>query len=278
MDGVRDVELLEQARQGVLDAFGMLMRRHNRYLYRVARSVLRDDDEAEDVVQQTYLLAFVSFVDFRGEASLRTWLTRIAINEALQRRRRRRATVELSLVDTAQERLRSESHLFPHALLTPEHAAARSQIRETLERAIDDLPPAFRTVLILRDVEEASVEETANVVGIKPETVRTRLHRARRMLRDSLGEQFAFALNDVFPFERPRCDALVGRVLIEVARLRQPLDRAGADPPLFAAATIKSGALFRRAPVGGKFQFGIRLFWHAAARTWARVVHRFGAA
>ena len=269
MDGVQDVELLEQARQGAFDAFGTLMRRHNRYLYRVARSVLRDDDEAEDVVQQTYLQAFVSFVDFRGEASLRTWLTRIAINEALQRRRRRRPTVELSLIDTAQERLRSESHLLPHALSTPEHAAARSQIRETLELAIDDLPPAFRTVLVLRDVEEASVEETANVVGIKPETVRTRLHRARRMLRDSLGEQFAFVLKDLFPFAGSRCDALVGRVLIELGRVRLPP---------FTAAGIKPAGAFRQPPIGRTFQFGIGPFWRAAARAWTRVVHRFGAA
>jgi len=278
MDGIKDVELLEQARQGATDAFGTLLRRHNRYLYRVARSVLQDDDEAEDVVQQTYLQAFVNFVDFRGEASLRTWLTRIALNEALQRRRRRRPTVELSQVDTAPERVRSETHLFSHALSTPEHDAARRQIREILERAIDDLPPAFRTVLILRDVEEASVEETANAIGIKPETVRTRLHRARRMLRDSLGEQFAFVLNDVFPFERPRCDALVGRVLTEVARLRQSPDPGRADLPRFAPATIKSGRVFRQPPVGGKFQFGIGPFWRAAARAWARVVHRSGAA
>jgi RNA polymerase sigma-70 factor (ECF subfamily) len=91
-----------------------------------------------------------------------------------------------------------------------------------LERAIDDLPPGFRTVLIMREVEEASVDETANVLGIKPETVRTRLHRARRMLRDSLGEQFAAVLKDVFPFERPRCDALVRKLLIEVGSIRKP--------------------------------------------------------
>jgi RNA polymerase sigma-70 factor, ECF subfamily len=93
-----------------------------------------------------------------------------------------------------------------------------------LERAIDDLPPAFRTVLIMRDVEEASVDETANVLGIKSETVRTRLHRARRILRDSLGEQIAAVLKDVFPFERPRCDALIGRLLIEVDLIQRSQD------------------------------------------------------
>jgi RNA polymerase sigma-70 factor, ECF subfamily len=224
MDKATDTELLEHARQGDPEALGTLVRRHDRYLYRVARGVLRDDHEAEDIVQQTFLQAFVNFVDFRGEAKLRTWLTRIAINLALQRRRRQRPTVELSQVDTAQERLRSEIYLSSHTLSTPEHTAARKQIREILERAIDDLPPAFRTVLIFRDVEEASVEETANVLGIKPETVRTRLHRARRMLRDSLGEQFAAVLKDVFPFERPRCDALVRKLLIEVGLICQQQD------------------------------------------------------
>jgi RNA polymerase sigma-70 factor, ECF subfamily len=218
--------LLERAREGHPDAFRTLVRRHDRYLYRVARSLLRDDDEAEDVVQQTFLQAYINFVDFRGEANLRTWLTRIALNDALSRRRRQRSTVELSQLDTARERARSDILLFSLTNSTPEHAAARSQIREILEREIDHLPPAFRTVLILRDVEEASVDETANVLGIKPETVRTRLHRARRMLRDRLGEQFAAVLKDVFPFERPRCDALVRKLLLEVSSIRKPQDWA----------------------------------------------------
>ncbi len=95
-----------------------------------------------------------------------------------------------------------------------------------MEGAIDDLPPDFRTVLIMRDVEDASVEETANVLGIKAETVRTRLHRARNMLRERLGEQFAAVLKDVFPFERPRCDALVSRLPVEVGLLRESSDQA----------------------------------------------------
>jgi RNA polymerase sigma-70 factor, ECF subfamily len=222
MDDASDGELLKRAQQGDPDAFSALVRRHDRYLYRVARSVLRNDNEAEDIVQHTYLQAFINSVDFRGEANLRTWLTRIALNEALRRRRQQRSTVELSQLDTARERIRSNALLSSLTNSTPEHAAARSQIREILERAIDDLPPGFRTVLIMREVEEASVDETANVLGIKPETVRTRLHRARRILRDSLGEQFAAVLKDVFPFERPRCDALVRKLLIEIGSIRKP--------------------------------------------------------
>jgi RNA polymerase sigma-70 factor (ECF subfamily) len=222
MDEAGDGELLERARQGHPDAFSTLIRRHDRYLYRVARSVLRNDDEAEDVVQQTYLQAFANLVDFRGEANLRTWLTRIALNDALQRRRRQRSTVELDQLDAARERIRSDVVLSSLTMPTPEHAAARSQVREILEHAIDELPPAFRIVLIMRDVEEASVNETASALAIKPETVRTRLHRARRMLRDSLGEQFAALLKDVFPFERPRCDALVRKLLIGVDFINTP--------------------------------------------------------
>jgi RNA polymerase sigma-70 factor (ECF subfamily) len=224
MDQASDSELLKRARQGHPDAFSTLVRRHDRYLYRVARSVLRDDDEAEDVVQQTYLQAYINFANFRSEANLRTWLTRIALNDALSRRRRQRSTVELSQLDTARERTRSDVLLSSLTNSTPEHAAALNQIRKVFERAIDDLPPAFRTVLIMRDVEEASVDETAIVLGIKSETVRTRLHRARRMLRDSLGEQFAAVLKDVFPFERPRCDALIGRLLIEVDLIHRSQD------------------------------------------------------
>src|SRR4029450_8239657 len=224
MDGASDGELLKRARQGDPDAFSALVRRHDRYLYRVARSVLRNDNEAEDIVQHTYLQAYINAVDFRGEANLRTWLTRIALNEALRRQRQQRSTVELSQLDTARGRLPSHILLSSPTNSTPEHAAARSQIREILERAIDDLPPGFRTVLIMRDVEESTVDETANVLGVKSETVRTRLHRARRMLRDRLGEQFAAVLKDVFPFERPRCDALVRKLLLEVSSIRKPQD------------------------------------------------------
>jgi RNA polymerase sigma-70 factor (ECF subfamily) len=210
-----DSELLESAREGDASAFDLLIRRHDKHLYRIARSVLPDDQEAEDVVQETYVRAFMGLRGFRGAASLRTWLTRIVLNEAIRRRRDRRSTVELTALHDAQERSRRPLHT---ASLTaqdsdPERAAAQSQIRRMLEKAIDDLPAAFRLVLVLRDVEEVSTEEAAKLLGVKEETVKTRLHRARRALRESLGVQLASALKDVFPFERPRCDALVRRLL-----------------------------------------------------------------
>jgi RNA polymerase sigma-70 factor, ECF subfamily len=211
----RDSELLEHARKGDAAAFDTLIRRHDKHLYRIARSVLSDDQEAEDAVQESYIRAFTGLRDFRGAASLRTWLTRIVLNEAIRRRRRRRSMVNLDALHAAQERTRRPIH---SPSLTargrdPERAAAQSQIRKTLEKAIDNLPAALRVVFVMRDVEEFSTADTAKLLGIPEETVKTRLHRGRRMLRESLGEQLALALKDVFPFEKPRCDALVQRLL-----------------------------------------------------------------
>jgi len=215
MAQLSDGELLERARQGDASAFGTLIRQHDKNLYRIARSVLSDDQEAEDAVQEAYIRMFTGLRDFRGTASLRTWLTRIVLNEAIRRRRRLRSTLDLDVLHAAQERSRRPIH---SSSLTardrdPERAAAQNQIRKMLEQAIDDLPVAFRVVLIMRDVEEVSTAETAKLLGLREETVKTRLHRARRLLRESLGDQLAAVLKDVFPFERPRCDALVQRLV-----------------------------------------------------------------
>jgi RNA polymerase sigma-70 factor (ECF subfamily) len=209
---VSDTELLRLARGGDPAAFRILIRRHDRYLYRIARSVLLDD---QDIVQETYVRAFTRLVDFRGDASLSTWLTRIALNEARQRRRRRHRVVSLDILDSISRHPEAQIHRSPMIApdQDPERATAQHQIRILLERAIDDLPEAFRTVFVMRDVEEASTEETAFVLGIRQQTVKTRLHRARRRLRDALGDQIGIALKDAFPFERARCDRLVERVL-----------------------------------------------------------------
>jgi RNA polymerase sigma-70 factor, ECF subfamily len=209
-----DSELLERARKGDA-AFRTLIRRHDKYLYRIARSVLSDESEAEDAVQETFIRAFTGLPRFRGGATLRTWLTRIALNEAVRRSRSQRSLLDVDAIHAAQERSRRPIH--SRSLTArerdPESGVAQSQIRKVLEKAIDHLPPAFRVVLILRDVEEISTRDTAKLLGIREETIKTRLHRARRLLREILGEQFASALKDVFPFERPRCDALVRRLL-----------------------------------------------------------------
>jgi RNA polymerase sigma-70 factor, ECF subfamily len=228
MDEVSDTELLRLAREADPAAFRSLIRRHDRYLYRIARSVLLDDEEAEDVVQETFVRAFTHLVDFRGDASLSTWLTRIAFNEALRRRRQRRRIVRLddlvSAIGCSEKQFDKATMTAPD--LDPERATAQHQIRRILERAIDDLPDAFRTVFVMRDIEEASTEETASVLGIRPQTVKTRLHRARRRLRDALGEQIGSALKDAFPFERDRCDRLVERSITQVGL--PPLNRSQA--------------------------------------------------
>jgi RNA polymerase sigma-70 factor (ECF subfamily) len=209
-----DSELLHRAQQGDAAAFAALIRRHDKNLYRVARSVVTDDQEAEDAVQETYVRAFAGLRDFRAAASLRTWLTRIVLNEAMRLRRRRRSMLDLDVLHAAQERTPRPIH---SSSLTarepdPERAAAQAQIRKILEDEIDKLPAAFRIIFVLRDVEEISTKETAKLLGLREETVKTRLHRARRMLRESLGGDLAVALKGIFPFERPRCDALVQRL------------------------------------------------------------------
>ena len=211
--------LVERVKSGDQSAFRAIMEKNSRRLYRVARAVMRDDTEAEDVVQETYLRAFSNLATFRGESSLTTWLTRIALNEALGRKRRQRATVTLASVETAQE-TNAQIIQFP-AMSTetdPERTAAQHEIRRLLERAMDALPEPFRLVFVMRDVEEMSIEEAASQLGIRPETVKTRLHRARRLLRQSLDGQLASTLKDTFPFAGARCAHITEAVLSQLSK------------------------------------------------------------
>ena len=214
-----DESLVGLARSGDPNAFRTLMQRHNRRLYRVARGVVGNDVEAEDVVQEAYGRAFTHLEEFRGEARLSTWLTRIVLNEALGRVRRRRDIVDLSVLDRIKEG-QSPILLFSTSSppASPEAEAARSQLRQMLERAVDELPHAFRAVFVMRDVEDMSIEETAAHLGIRPETVKTRLHRARRLLRSALNAQVASALKDTFPFDGARCARMAERVMQRLAQ------------------------------------------------------------
>lgn len=207
-----EAELATLARQQDGQAFRALMQRFNQPLFRTARSVVRDDAEAEDVLQEAYLRAYRALGGFRGEASLSTWLTRIVINEARRRLRKRRPVVELSAVETDQDAGRVVN--FPGGQSDdPEREAARAEARRLLERAVDDLPEAFRLVFILREVRECSVEETAEALDIRPETVKTRLHRARRLLRERLDERLGEAMTGAFPFLGRRCERITAAVL-----------------------------------------------------------------
>jgi RNA polymerase sigma-70 factor (ECF subfamily) len=220
---VGERNLVERAKSGDQSAFRAIMEQHNRRLYRVARAVMKDDTEAEDVVQETYLSAFSNLSNFRGDSSLATWLTRITLNEALGRRRKQRATVTLESVEIAQETSAQIVH-FPtmNTETDPERSAAQRQIRKLLERAMDALPEPFRLVFIMRDAEEMNIEETASHLGIRPETVKTRLHRARRLLRQSLHGQLASSLKGAFPFAGARCARITAAVLNRLENDRVP--------------------------------------------------------
>jgi RNA polymerase sigma-70 factor, ECF subfamily len=215
-----DAELASRAGGRDPSAFRAITQRCNQRLYRAARGIVRDDSEAEDVVQEAYVHAFAAIGGFRGEASLATWLTRIVINEARSRLRARRATVALSEVERAQIK-GGEVLLFPGAASgdDPEKAVANAQVRHLLEGAIDDLPAAFRLVFMLREVEQCTVEETAAVLGLKPQTVKTRLHRARRLMRQALAAELSDALCGAYPFLGGRCARITEAVL---ARLDPP--------------------------------------------------------
>jgi len=211
-----EADLVAGARQGEEAAVRAIIRHNNRRLFRVARAIVRDDSEAEDVVQESYVRAFTRLGDFRGESSLSTWLTRIVINEAYGRLRRRRATVDWTTVE-AVPTIEAQIIPFPSPQLDPERTMAQHEISRLLERAIDALPDAFRVVLVARLIEEMSVEETAKLLSLRPETVKTRLHRARALLRADLERSVGPLLTEAFPFDGRRCERMADAV---VERLR----------------------------------------------------------
>jgi len=208
-----DIELVRRALSRDEAAVRAIIKANNRRLYRLARGILRNDDEAEDVVQETYVRALTHLAEFRGESSLSTWLSRIAMNEALGRLRRQRPGVELSSLPSCT--LEAQIIQFPLLSATddPERTMAQREIQHVVEGAIDELPEPFRMVFITRVVEGMNVEETADILGLKPETVKTRLHRARTMLRDNVERKIGPVVMEAFPFAGRRCDRLTEAVL-----------------------------------------------------------------
>jgi RNA polymerase sigma-70 factor (ECF subfamily) len=196
-------------------AFEVVMRRHNRMLFRIARSILVDEAEAEDAVQEAYLAAYRNIGAFRGGARLSTWLARIVINEAYGRlRKQKRAGVVVPFDGSNRnEALTEEIAMADVTTEAPETAAMRNELRRLLERRIDELPAQFRVVFILRDVEEMSVEEAAECLDIPAATVRTRAFRARALLRESLSRDIDMATVNAFEFAGERCDRIVAAVL-----------------------------------------------------------------
>ena len=204
-----EADLIARATQNDAAAVRAIMRLCNRRLYRIARSVVGGDHEAEDVVQAAYGRAFTALGEFRGESSLCTWLSRIVLNEALGRLRRRDTADHISMQDQQGATSLSLADKQPD----PERIVAQREIQRLLERAIDHLPRNFRMVLVMRTIEGMSVEETAELLGVRPETVKTRLHRARTLLRARLEKDSGPRLIDSFPFDGKRCLRLTARAL-----------------------------------------------------------------
>ncbi len=206
-----DSEIVRRVKDGEIELFEVLMRRHNQRIYRVARAVVRNEVEAEDIMQQAYVNAFTHLAQFEERSQFATWLTRIAVHEALARRRRARPTIAVDSEDTPMDTLTSGDP-------DPERQAYASELRRLLERSVDRLPEAYRLVFVLRDVEGMSTAETAEGLDIGAEAVKTRLHRARAMLRRDLFQRAGGASAGAFHFHLSRCDRVVAAVF---ARIRE---------------------------------------------------------
>lgn len=219
-----DEALVARINGGDKAAFEPLMRRYNRVLFRTARSIVQDDAEAEDVLQSAYLQAYRTLRAYRKESKLSTWLVRIVMNEALGRVRKtqRRADIIQLEAHMDDDQINAQADDSAPRFEQPQDAAMRAQTRRLLERTIDALPEAFRTVFMLRVVEEMSVEEVSEVLGIPEATVRTRHFRGRSMLRESLSREVDFALEDAFGFDGARCDRIVERVMNNLPTTPEP--------------------------------------------------------
>jgi RNA polymerase sigma-70 factor (ECF subfamily) len=211
-EGITDIALAARVAAGDGAAFELVMRRYNRRLFRIARSVLRDDPDAEDALQEVYLTAYRAMGGFRGDASLATWLSRLVLNHCIARRRKllRRDNIVPIVADEAIDDLEGDTE-------QPDRALVRAELRALIERKVDELPELFRTVFVMRAIEELTVEETAQLLSIPEATVRTRHFRARSLLRESLASEMDMAEQELFGFDGERCDRIVARVLAGIA-------------------------------------------------------------
>lgn len=225
LDDCSEPEWIQQAIAGNDQAFALIMRRHNRLVFRSVRSILKNDDDAQDAVQEAYLRAWRALASFRADAKLSTWLVRIAVNEALGRLRKQGG--HIIPLTAAQhddghpaEHHATETPMQAHSSEQPESSAMRAQARQHMEARIDALPAQFRSVFMLRGVEEMSVEEVATALDIPLATVRSRFFRAKGLLREGLARDMDMAVNDAFSFAGSRCDRIVGHVLEKIAQER----------------------------------------------------------
>jgi RNA polymerase sigma-70 factor (ECF subfamily) len=211
-----DEDIVARVLGGEAALFEIIMRRHNQRLYRVARAILRDDGEAEDVMQDAYVRAYKNLAQFAGRAKFSTWLTRIAVHEALSRKHRRRNIEELdAMLEPEQNQLQE----LRSREATPEQGAVNRELRGVLENAISELPDKYRTVFVLREVEEMTTSETAEALDLTEENIKIRLHRAKALLRKQLFSQVGASAHDVLQFHLSRCDRVVAGVFQRIASL-----------------------------------------------------------
>ena len=210
VDPSPDEALVERVVAGETPLFELLMRRNNARLYRAIRSILRDEDAVEELMQQTYVLAFSRLGQFGGGARFSTWLLRIGINEALQRLRRARRWPQVGVEALEEEPSMEAEDPGPETLL------ARSELLRMVEGLVDELPTLYRTVFVLREVQQLSTAEVADLLELSPEAVKQRLSRARSALRTALEQRTGEALSTLFPFEAPRCDRVVAGALADL--------------------------------------------------------------
>jgi RNA polymerase sigma-70 factor (ECF subfamily) len=203
---LRDEEIVARVRAGEPELFEHLMRRHNQKVFRAARAIVKRDDEAEDVMQDAYVRAYVHLAGFRGEASFATWVTRIAVHEALARVRHERRFAPQEL------RIQGLTSSCGDYVASPEEQVSGAELRVILDRAIDALPDDFRLAFVLRAVEQMSSAETAEILGIPEQTVKTRLFRARERLRHEVMAAIDANLADAYAFHLTRCDRVVAAV------------------------------------------------------------------
>ena len=213
-----DSEIVRRVRGGEHALFEILMRRHNQRVYRAARAVVKDEAEVEDVMQQAYINAFTHLHQFEDRSEFSTWLTRIALNEAFARRQKMQRTD--SLAAHAGEDGGALMDTITSAQPDPERQAYAEELRRVLEHAVDELPESYRTVFMLRDIEGLSTSETGAGLGIGDEAVKTRLHRARAMIRRSVSAQLGTLTASAFQFQAPRCDRVVAAVLESILCVR----------------------------------------------------------
>jgi RNA polymerase sigma-70 factor (ECF subfamily) len=209
MGELSDEAVVTRVLAGEHALFELIMRRHNQRLFRVARAIVRDDDEAEDAVQQAYIAAYERLAQFAGAARFSTWLTRIAIHTALARLRRARQRAEVTSGREQEEVMRK----VPSPSESPEEQLSRRELTALLERAIDELPDLYRVVVMMRQVQQLSTAETAECLEVSEDVVKVRLHRGTAMLRQSMAARMETMAGDTFAFLGERCDRIVAAVM-----------------------------------------------------------------